>query len=255
MQKNDLKLLEIIKQNIFDSKTYQKMCKKKRVDPDLIFLAPMAFATIDVSARTQHGIIFFNTKLRNKPQEIDHYMIHEVTHFFQQCFGKSATQGSNDSDDYLSNPYEVEGFNAQTAYIAEDDSVEEAHEYIDKVLDHHDVPDNKKKNKKEKLLDDSLVDDKSKHDYKPMTIEERNNYAENRLDKKRNKQKGQLSLFEDFETREAAKTFRKKIIEDKETTQNRPGGNQINPFKLSEKSVEQIKENIENIQKIIEKIK
>jgi hypothetical protein len=255
MQNNDLKLLKIIKQNIFDSETYHKVCKEKKVDPEMIFLAPMAFANLDVSARTQHGIIFFNTKLRSKPQEIDHYMIHEITHFFQQCFGKSATQGSNDSDDYLSNPYEVEGFNAQTAYIAEDDSVEEAHEYIDQVLDHHDVPESKKRKKKEKLLDDSLADDK--FDYKPMTKKELDDYVNNRLDEQKIKQKGQMPLLDqdEFEARRQAKRFRKKIIDNKEMTRQRPGGNQINPFKLSKKSIEQIKENIENIQKLIEGIK
>ena len=101
-----------------------------------------------------------------------------------------------------------------------------------------------------------MVDDE-KHDYKPMTPEEFDNYVNNRLEEQKIKEKGQLPLLDkdEFETRMQAKKFREKIIDNKEVTQKRPGGNQINPFKLSKKSIEQIKENIENIQKLIESMK
>lgn len=271
---SDLKLLQLIRQHIFDSDTYQKMCSKSNLDPNIIFYSPMAFADLDVSARTQHGIIYFNSKLKNNPQEIDHYMVHEFTHVIQQCFGDEPTQGSNDSDDYLENPFEVEGFNYQTAYIAEDEGPEEAEQYIERVLDHHDVPESKKDKKKLSLLDSSLIDDEDfnfderdfKEDdfipeYEDFPLLKRHIPYESQKSSK-TIDKSQLPLFdeEEIERLKAIRDFRKKIIDTNpvDILSFRPTINsssaRITPHKLSEKSKRDITDNVKNIQNNIEKI-
>jgi hypothetical protein len=260
---SDLKILDLIKNHIFDSNTYQEMCQKNNIDPNIIFYSPMAFADLDVSARTQHGIIYFNSKLKNNPQEIDHYMIHEFTHVIQQCFGDEPTQGSNDSDDYLENPFEVEGFNNQTSYITEDEGPHKAEEYIDKVLHHHDVPKHQKNNKKEKLLDTSLSDDKKY--FEPLLQEEiwdvvkKRPYSYDMLPSPKQKQdkQNQLSLFDDskLEAQEAAKEFRDIIIDQtKPSPYPQRTTHKISPARLSDKSKQEIQNNIKNIQLNIDNI-
>lgn len=147
-----LKLLDSIKAKIKKNDVYINMCKDYDVDVDYIDLIPMYFSELPVSARTDHGIIYFNLKLLGKPEEIDHYMIHEATHVMQQCLGKKPTKGANDGD-YLDNKFEQEGFQTQTEYISDTRDDETAEKYIDKVLDHHDITSKKeRKERKKKLL-------------------------------------------------------------------------------------------------------
>jgi hypothetical protein len=111
----------------------------------------MRFADIDVSARTEKGIISFNKKLLKHPEAIPSYMSHEYRHVLDQCLSDGPTQGSAD-DDYLDNPAEIDGFNTQTKFLSETEGDEAAENYIDKVLDFHEVPDKERKSHKEELL-------------------------------------------------------------------------------------------------------
>jgi hypothetical protein len=147
----DLEVLNEVKKRIKKSKTVQNMFKESDVSLDIIDLVPMCFGDLEVSARTQHGIIVFNKKLKEKPEEIDHYMVHELTHILQQCFSDGPTQGSN-NEDYLDNPYEQEGFQKQTKFLSETDGDHAAEHYINQVLDHHEVPKSERKEKKDELL-------------------------------------------------------------------------------------------------------
>lgn len=149
--KKDLEILDQVKKRIKSSDTVKELFKKEGFSLDLIDLVPMCFADLEVSARTQHGIIYFNNKLRKTPKDIDHYMVHELTHILQQCFADRPTSGSNNSD-YLDNPYEQEGFRNQTKFISETKGEEKAEKYIDRVLDYHKVPKTEKEDKKDALL-------------------------------------------------------------------------------------------------------
>ena len=149
--KEQLKLLDEVKQKIKESKTVKKMFKEADVSLDVIDLVPMTFGDLEVSARTQHGIIVFNNKLKKSAEELEHYMVHELTHILQQCFSDGPTMGSNNAN-YLDNPYEEEGFNRQTEFLSETKGKNVAKKYIDKVLDHHDVPEKEKEDKKDALL-------------------------------------------------------------------------------------------------------
>lgn len=148
-----MRILDRLRTRLKDNKTVQDMFNEYEVNLDEIDLIPMAFTDLPVSARTEHGIIYLNTALL-KDGNIDledHYLVHEMTHYLQQTTGDKPTKGSND-DNYLDNEYEQEGFQNQTKYLAETRGNEAAEEYIDKVLDHHDIPENEKETRKEKLL-------------------------------------------------------------------------------------------------------
>ena len=148
-----LPLIEKIKTEAKKSDTIKDMCKEYGVDISIIDVVPVAFDyLLDVSARTNKGCIYFNGALIDDFLDNHlHYFSHELTHVLQQWLGDSPTEGST-KDNYLDNEYEQEGFQTQTEYISETDGDEAAEKYIDKVLDHHDVPEKEKDEKREDLL-------------------------------------------------------------------------------------------------------
>lgn len=149
-------LLEKLKKRIFNHPVVKDIIKKYDIDKDELQYVPMAFAKLPVSARTDHGVIYFNVDLA-KDGTIDdeeHYGVHEFTHYGQQTTGDKPTPGS-DEDNYLDNPVEQEGFRNQTKYIADTQGEEEAEKYIDQVIDHHsdnEADDKKREKRKDKLL-------------------------------------------------------------------------------------------------------
>lgn len=151
MNTNKLKLLKNIKTKLKNNEIIQKIFKKYDVDISNIDLIPIMFGDLDVSARCAHGIIYINSNFLEKPEEIDHYLSHEITHWIQQCFNDKPTKGSNDAN-YLDNKYEQEGFKSQTEYISDTRGDQKAEKYIDKVLDHHDIDSKKEREKRKKQL-------------------------------------------------------------------------------------------------------
>ena len=152
--KETLPIIDSVRQKIKQSDVYKKICKDVGVDENIIDLVPMAFADLDVSARTDKCCIYFNWKLLNDNdfEKDDHYMIHEFKHWSQQAYGDGPTQGAADGE-YLDNEFQQEGFQAQTEYLSETRGDEAADIYIDKVFDHHDVPKKERKKRKEDLLE------------------------------------------------------------------------------------------------------
>jgi len=149
-----LRLIENAKRYLKKDDTWQRICDDYGVGIDYIDYIPMAFADLDVSAKTVKGVVYFNYKLLCDGDFFEDfaYMIHESTHFFQQCLGDKPTKGS-DEGEYLDNKYEIEGFQNQVEYMANQLGKERAEEYVDDLLDHHNINDkHEKKDKKEELM-------------------------------------------------------------------------------------------------------
>ena len=117
----------------------QKMFKEYGIDIGEIDLIPMMFGNIDVSAKTDHGIIIFNYRLLTDGDFFKDfsYGVHEITHWLQQTAGDKPTQSADDGD-YLQNKYEQEGFKNQVEYISNQFGKDEAENYVDDLLEHHD---------------------------------------------------------------------------------------------------------------------
>jgi hypothetical protein len=145
-------LINKLKSEIKKTDTIKDLFKEYDIDLKEIDLIPVCFADVEVSARTEHAIIYLNYKLLETPEKIKEYLVHEITHYLQQTCGDKPTMGSTD-DSYLDNPYEAEGFQNQTKFISETKSDDAAEDYIDNVLDHHEVPKSERTEKKKKLLD------------------------------------------------------------------------------------------------------
>jgi len=132
----------------------QEMFKEYDVDISEIDLIPMRFGNLDVSAKTDHGVIIFNYRLLTDGDFFKDfsYGVHEMTHWLQQTTGTKPTKSSDDGN-YLDNPFEQEGFQNQVEYIANQFGPGEAENYVDDLLEHHEVEEGKEfKEKKETLM-------------------------------------------------------------------------------------------------------
>ena len=69
----------------------------------------------------------------------------------QQCTGTHPTQGA-DEGEYLDNSYEREGFQYQVEFIDDHFGKEEAEDYVENLLDHHDIKDDDKKDELKDVL-------------------------------------------------------------------------------------------------------
>src|SRR5271165_757374 len=137
------------KRKLKNDETMQRIFKEYGEDVDIIDFIPTAFADLDVSAKTDHGIVYLNFKLLCDGDFIGdyQYLIHEYTHWAQQCLGDKPTQSADDGS-YLDNPYEQEGFQNQMEYVAREEGEEEAEKYVDDLLEHHEIDDKKEKEEK-----------------------------------------------------------------------------------------------------------
>jgi hypothetical protein len=146
------KIINKAKKYIKNDKVMKEAFTKRNLSIDIIDFIPIIFGDLDVSAKTDHGIIILNYKLLVDDFEKNYpYIIHEITHVLQQLFGDEPTKGSNNGD-YLSNEYEIEGFQNQIEYIANHEGEKEAEKYVDHLLDYHDIKDTKINNTKETLM-------------------------------------------------------------------------------------------------------
>ncbi len=135
------------------TETIQDLFKEYNLELEELDYYPIYFKDdLQVSARTEKGVIYINSALKDKPEKIKGYLSHEVTHVLQQTTGDGPTFGSTD-DSYLDNPYEQEGFQNQTKYISETSGDEAAEKYIEQVLDHHEVPSKERTKRKKELLE------------------------------------------------------------------------------------------------------
>lgn len=144
------RLLNKLREYLKNDEVVQKMFKEYGADINEIDFIPMKFDEIDVSAKTDHGIIIYNYDLLTDGDFFKDfsYGVHEITHYLQQTCGKEATQSSDDGS-YLDNPYEQEGFQNQIEYISKEFGDNEAKKYVDHLLDHHEV--DSKSERKEKI--------------------------------------------------------------------------------------------------------
>ena len=153
-KKELLNLIHKAKQELKKDKVMQKSFKKYNVDIEEIDFIPTIFKELDVSATTDHGVVYLNTKLiqDGKFDEKDYsYMVHEYIHWLQQTARKNPTKSSDDGD-YLENPYEQESFKNQVEYMAKEIGEDYAEDYVDHLLKYHNVKNKKEKKEKKEVL-------------------------------------------------------------------------------------------------------
>lgn len=150
-----LKLIQRAKDFLKRNEVMQEICHKYDFDINDIDLIPVKFDDIDVSARTDKGVVTLNWRLLEDGDFFKDigYLVHEFGHYIQQS--NQPTQSADDGD-YLSNPSEQESFQYQIKFIDGQFGDEEADNYTEQVLDHHDESGKEREKKKDILT--KLVD-------------------------------------------------------------------------------------------------
>lgn len=124
-----------------------------QVPIEAIHEVPIDFEDLDVSAKAKKGRIIINRKLVADGDFVDdlHYIVHELVHVLQQHTGAVNDYGDLSQYDYLDNPLEIEAFQEQIKFIAAYKSPEEAEEYLQGLLDFHELEGKDRKRKEFEL--------------------------------------------------------------------------------------------------------
>lgn len=152
-----LRMINKAKKYLKKDKTWIDVCKEYGETPDVIDYIPVMFGDLDVSAKTNKGIIILNYKLLCDGDFIKDfaYLIHEGTHFLQQTCNDKPTKSSDDGD-YLKNEFEQEAFQEQVEYISNHEGENKAEKYVDDLLEYHDVDNKKEKKEIEEVLTEKI---------------------------------------------------------------------------------------------------
>lgn len=146
-------LLSEVRSTLINDKIAKDICKENKIEKDFLLGVPISFDELDVSAKTIDGCIFLNEKLMEKEFDIlMRYVIHELVHAIQHS-DKNAKNKEDDSKDYLDKQSEIDAFIEQVKFDKENRGEDAAEEYVEELLDHHNLKGRKRDKKKEELLE------------------------------------------------------------------------------------------------------
>ena len=144
------KIIKILRKELKKQPMAQHLCKKYNEDLNFIDDIVIKFEPIDVSAKTVNGEIILNSKLlEGKFRDNMRYLIHEFTHALQQENGMVEPSGN---EDYLDDPNEIEAFQNQLDYMEETYNEREIQQYLEQLLDHHNIHGKKRIEKIKELM-------------------------------------------------------------------------------------------------------
>ena len=152
--KNEVEILKKVRQELKKDPVAKKIFKDFNKSIDLLDGIPIDISDeIDVSAKTINSRIILNKKLLDEPFKIlMRYAVHELVHALQHIDSKeSGDQYSNYK--YLDRPDELEAFQYQIEYDKNKRGEEEVVEYVEELLDYHEVPEEEQNEKKDELLE------------------------------------------------------------------------------------------------------
>lgn len=145
------KIIDKGREYIKKSKVVKDAFDEYKANLDEIDHIPIIFTDLDVSAKTDHGIILLNYELLCDGNfEKDYsYLAHEMVHYLQQTCRENGTESFDGH--YLDNPDEQEGFKAQIQYIDDEYGESEADKYLEHLMNYHEVDGNHKEKLEDKL--------------------------------------------------------------------------------------------------------
>jgi hypothetical protein len=148
------KKIKQLKERLKKEPSFLEKCKEYRCNPNFIDDVNVSFEELDVSAKTVNGEIFLNEKLFDEGDWHDQmrYVVHEMTHVMQQASGMVSSK-KTDNEDYLDDDNEQEAFKAQLEYM-DDHRPEEIQEYLEQLLDHHNLEGKERRRKLKELTED-----------------------------------------------------------------------------------------------------
>ncbi len=149
-----ISLLSRIKKEIKQDEVCKDICKEHGFDLSIIDGISIDFDDdIDVSAKTINSKIFLNSGLLEKSFEtIMRYVVHELVHAFQhmKMYGEDKNKKEQE---YLDDENEVEAFKRQVEFQAKEEGVDKAEDYVEDLIEYHEVPEDERNSKKNELLE------------------------------------------------------------------------------------------------------
>jgi hypothetical protein len=153
---DEISTLSEIREALLEDKVAKKICKEKGVGESFLLGVPIEFGEIEQSAKTVNSHIILNKKLMEKPFDIImRYVIHELTHSIQHVQRFKEKEQKKDIEEYLDKDTEIEAFQYQVEFDAENRGKEKAEEYVEHLLDYHDIAGKKRTDKRDELLGES----------------------------------------------------------------------------------------------------
>jgi len=132
----------------------EDICKEFGFDKNILYGVSISFdSEIDVAAKTTDSKMLLNTSLLDEKFDIImRYVIHELVHVFQHI-KREGIDDPYDGMEYLERPDEVQAFQFQVEFQEDFSGENDAKEYVDDLIEYHEIDDNQKDDKKEELLD------------------------------------------------------------------------------------------------------
>jgi hypothetical protein len=139
------------------SQAVRGMFSHYRVPLERIHDVDIRFTELPVSAKTKDEIIYINNKFLEDSDfsEEMHYIVHEMCHWLQQRCDDPYDRFPKEGTDYLDMPSEWEAFMYQAHFMREFYGDGRAEEYVDDLLDFHEIEGEERKKKREALLLDT----------------------------------------------------------------------------------------------------
>lgn len=151
---NQIEILADIKNFLKKDKVVKEICKEyNRKIEDLDGVSISFDPKLDVTAKTVDGKMFLNTSLLDEKFEIIcRYVVHELTHVFQHMKKEFKKPDLGRRESYLERPEEIEAFQNQIKFDANERSEEEVEKYVDGLLRYHKINNKRELLQKKKEL-------------------------------------------------------------------------------------------------------
>lgn len=149
---NIIELLAEIKRTMRNDDVVKEICKEHGFDIDILDGIPIEFIEdLEASAKTTNSCIKLNSNLLDEEFEvIMRYAVHELVHALQHMLPDNY---NCDDEEYLERPDELSAFQYQIKYEDKERGKDKAEEYVDDLIEYHEIPPEKQENKKEELLE------------------------------------------------------------------------------------------------------
>tara|TARA_B100000131_G_scaffold286880_1_gene297131 strand:+ start:2940 stop:3449 length:510 start_codon:yes stop_codon:yes gene_type:complete len=146
--------LSNIRSFLLTNKIALEVCSEFGYDKKILLGIPISFSDdLDVSAKTTDGQMIINTGLIEEGYEIMlRYVVHELVHVFQHMENKEKIDLYPDHE-YLDRPDELQAFQYQIEFDETARGEKSVIEYIEGLLDYHNVPDKDKVDKAVELME------------------------------------------------------------------------------------------------------
>jgi len=150
---NNIELIAKVKRELRNEDIAKDICSEYGFDIDILDGISIEFEDdLEASAKTIDGAILLSSNLISKDFEvIMRYAIHELVHAVQHM--KITNMDQFEGKEYLDRDDELEAFQYQVEYEAKAVGAEEAEEYVEDLIEYHEIPDDEVEKKKEELMD------------------------------------------------------------------------------------------------------